>query len=64
MSFDEWEKPREEVVKYFTNVFDVANHKTETELKQLFMAEPTAENIEKRVNRLSAVYGTRIRMSD
>lgn len=64
MVFDDWKKPSEEVVKHFTNVFEIANHRSEMELKRLFDQEPTEENIGKRVNRLSAIYGTRISLPD
>lgn len=62
--YDDWIKPSERIVKYFSNVFDIVNHKTELELKLLFQDKVTAENVGKRVNRLSAVYGTRISLSD
>ena len=64
MVFDDWKEPSEKVVKHFTEVFDISNYKTETELRRLFAENPTDENIRRRVNRLSAIYGTRISMPD
>ncbi|MCR4676861.1 MAG: hypothetical protein K5634_06500 [Sphaerochaetaceae bacterium] len=64
MTFEDWVIPCEKTVKYFANVFDIANYKTENELIALFSEVPTAENIKRRVNRLSAIYGTRISKPD
>lgn len=60
MDFDKWKMPDVDVVKYFSNVFDINYHKTENELKSLFASEPTAEIISNRVHRLNAIYHTRL----
>lgn len=62
--YDDWIQLNETVVKHFTNVFDIAYHKTETELQKLFAETPSEMNIRNRVKRLNAVYGTRISEPD
>lgn len=64
ITYDDWIQLNETVVKHFTNVFDIAYHKTETELQKLFAETPSEMNIRNRVKRLNAVYGTRISEPD
>ena len=62
IAFENWKEPSEDVVKNFTNVFDICFHIDEEELKELFEDHNKLmeDTISLRVRRLNALYHTHL----